>query len=300
MEPSEQLSLALAVVVLVLFLSYHVFMFALAAWSPNATVLGSTRRIRKLWVAGIMRTGDQILAVQSMRNWLMASSLAATVSVAVTFGITSFVSGLSKLSASADDYLGLPETVRGYKIVTLIVLQMLAFFCFVESMRYVNHVIFLINVRWDAPTLSAMGCDGALKIVERITPTTVARVLNTGNLFFTLGTRLMYLSVPCVMWFFGHWPMFAVGILLPPILSTLDFHLGMKLRRAAKRKNIKLKVGGDDDAVLHGAGQAAVDEARASSIPPTPPPKDMPQGREGWSSIALLGRWRRGGSDRSE
>ncbi|KXS15515.1 DUF599-domain-containing protein [Gonapodya prolifera JEL478] len=240
MDASEIVSIILVAIVLAFFIVYHAFFLRMSVKRPYSTVLGLTRQTRHLWVTGIMRTGDQILAVQSLRNQLLSSSLTSAVSVAITFGVTTFVSGLSKLNDNADTYLGLPATVRGYKVVMLIVIQMLAFFCFMQCNRYLNHVIFLVNVRWDEATLQEM--DGkSLVIVRQVTPGLVGRVLNTGNLFFTIGVRLLYLSVPVVMWLFGHWFMFGTGILLPPILYIMDFGSARRLAYRAKKRSIPLQ-----------------------------------------------------------
>ncbi|KAJ3339351.1 hypothetical protein HDU93_008356 [Gonapodya sp. JEL0774] len=156
------------------------------------------------------------------------------------FSVTTFVSGLSKLNQSADDYLGLPQTVRGYKVIAIIAIESLAFFCFVESMRYSNHVVFLVNVRWDDNMLQEMGSQAG-HMMRRVTPPLVARIFNTSNLFLTIGTRLMYLSIPAVMWLFGRWFMFGTGLFMLPLIAYLDFGVNISMARAARRRHMKLK-----------------------------------------------------------
>ena len=66
-----------------------------------------------------------------------------------------------------------------------------AFFCFSLAVRLYNHVGYLINAGGD-PRLSP-------------TPAFVARLLNRGGRYYSLGMRAYYLSVPLVFWLFGPW-----------------------------------------------------------------------------------------------
>lgn len=105
--------------------------------------MGVTRANRRVWAASLMQPANspsnmqQIVAVHTLRNWNMSNTTLASASVAITFGMTSWVTALSK--ASAEDvlnFLGVSGSLDQYKIVIIIFVYMGAFFSFTQSMRY--------------------------------------------------------------------------------------------------------------------------------------------------------------------
>jgi len=54
----------------------------------------------------------------------------------------------------------------------------------------------------------------SVMVVNRVTPTLVARLMNFGAGFYWLGFRFFYLGLPFLMWLFSHWAMFGTGLLL--------------------------------------------------------------------------------------
>jgi hypothetical protein len=58
-------------------------------------------------------------------------------------------------------------------------------------------------------------------VVNRVTPTLVARIMNFGAAFYWLGLRFFYLGLPFLMWLFNHWAMLITGIFL--IVAMLWF-----------------------------------------------------------------------------
>ena len=48
---------------------YHLFFYFRVRTKPASTVIGVTRRARKMWVEVILAKKDGILAVQTFRNW---------------------------------------------------------------------------------------------------------------------------------------------------------------------------------------------------------------------------------------
>ncbi|MCJ7594770.1 MAG: DUF599 domain-containing protein, partial [Desulfobacterales bacterium] len=68
---------------------YHVYLIFKVKTAPMATSIGLTNHLRREWVETIMKGSRDILAVQTLRNWVMASSLLASTAILIGLGITS-------------------------------------------------------------------------------------------------------------------------------------------------------------------------------------------------------------------
>lgn len=249
-------SLILGSIIVFVLLLYHAYLFYRVKTAPSMTVLGTTRAVRRIWTAELMTPGSslqQITAVHTLRNWNLSNAMMASASVAITFGMTSWVTALSK--ATAEDvlnFLGGSASLDEYKIVILIYVYMAAFFSFTQSMRYLSmlsmepllryfkltqslsdHVEFMVSpaltdddIKYLASgSTSEAHLEKTMHTIKRLQPNPVsaARILNLGGAWFTAGMRFVYLSFPVIMWFFSDWVFFASGLILVPALYWLDF-----------------------------------------------------------------------------
>ncbi|KAK4580710.1 hypothetical protein RGQ29_024387 [Quercus rubra] len=137
-----------------------------------------------------------VLSVQTIRNNIMASTLLAT--TAITLHDTS-----SKLV-----YGNKTSILPSIKCFSILICFLVAFLCNVQSIRYYAHVSFLVTV----PTWK----DNNPSIEY------VARNLNRGSLFWSLGLRAFYMSFPLFLWIFGPIPMFTSCCIMTFILYFLD------------------------------------------------------------------------------
>ncbi|KAJ3080384.1 hypothetical protein HDU99_008526, partial [Rhizoclosmatium hyalinum] len=291
----------------------------------------------KVWVAAIMRGQNKdILAVQSLRNLIMASSILASTCVAIIFG---FIGKLLIGCPSMLTYLGAaflatvvshPESVAtngnplgsqfgfaldqlfGTKVMMLLIVFCVAFFCFAQSMRFYNHVGLVINInisieeledafrlkeshlpdeeddhgrfsedhsthvdisdsrkgrspikarphtdeitreraesKRSFSNLDALNVRDASPLkrfstVDKHSDTQhrrdrhlnahsraanvefVARMLNRGSMFYTLGMRGYYISFPVMGYLWGPWALLLTTLLLVFILRIVDFNL---------------------------------------------------------------------------
>jgi uncharacterized membrane protein len=184
---------------------------------PNSSIIAVNSLARRLWVDGVMRgEGKEIVAVQSLRNFLMVGiMMASTASVLVIGTLT--------LSGQADNitrswhvlaFLGshAPE-LWIVKVMCLLADFLTAFFAFAMSIRLANQVLFMINVpeslREGAPQFS---------------PERVSDRLNSAGHMVAVGMRAYLFSIPLVFWLFG--PVFLVlatiGLVL--VLDRIDSH----------------------------------------------------------------------------
>lgn len=98
----------------------------------------------------------------------------------------------------------------GFKYLTLIACFVFSFFSYAQSVRYINHVNFLVNI----PLQEAMAI--------RISPEYVSNVLAKGCNFFTAGTRGFYFAFPLILWLFSPIAVLFSCILGVPVLYYLD------------------------------------------------------------------------------
>lgn len=138
----------------------------------------------------------------------MGSTLMATTAILLSSGVAAFLASSYDVKKPLNTSLFGLES-GGYLIVTYLALLMgflFAFLCYVQSVRYTNHVNFIINI----------------PIQGQFTPDYTADVLERAANFYTIGTRTMYMSIPLLLWLFGPLPFFLSTLFLIPIWYWLD------------------------------------------------------------------------------
>jgi uncharacterized membrane protein len=140
----------------------------------------------------------------------MASTLLATTAITLSSLISVFVSSTSKSSDTSSRlvYGNKTPLLSSIKYFSIMICFLVAFLCNVQSIRYYAHVSFLATV----PTWK----DNKQSIEY------VARNLNRGSFFWSLGLRAFYMSFPLFLWIFGPIPMFACCCIMTFILYFLD------------------------------------------------------------------------------
>lgn len=195
----------------VLFLIYHLHYYFQVKQFPMQTAIGITRYLRTFWVETIMEQKRDILAVQTLRNWVMASSFLASTSILIGLGMLSYIfqhKSITELPFNFDLIMTNLANINVLKILILFLIFSFAFFNFALSIRYYNHVNFMINV--------PLGRD------EMVTVGYVTTTLNLGMIHYTLGMRAYYLSGPFFLWLFGPVWMFLGSILVLIVLYKID------------------------------------------------------------------------------
>jgi uncharacterized membrane protein len=142
-----------------------------------------------------------VLAVQTIRNNIMASTVLATVALTLCSLISVVVS--TTLTSSSSE-----TTFSSVKYFSILLCFLVAFLCNVQSIRYFAHISFMVT----APTLK-----DKKESIEY-----VARNLNRGSFFWSLGLRAYYVSFPLFLWIFGPIHMFVCCCIMSFILYFLD------------------------------------------------------------------------------
>ncbi|MBF0170950.1 MAG: DUF599 domain-containing protein [Nitrospinae bacterium] len=185
MELSEEIIAAVSFGALV---AYHLHLTWRIRTAPLTVTMGLARRIRSLWVHTLMAGKLDILAIQTLRNWTMGATFLASASILL--GLGAFNLALS--AGQNGDLSTLPHSYWMVKLGALGIDFFASFFCFTISVRYFNHVGMMINV------LDTEGEAG-------FPPEAVQSILERGAVSYSVGMRLLYLTIPLVMWMFGPW-----------------------------------------------------------------------------------------------
>jgi uncharacterized membrane protein len=179
--------------------------------TPLQTYRGVTRHLRRVWVESIIADKRDILSVQTLRNWIMASSFLASTAMIIGLGLLSFLfrpDHFSEIPFDPAFIFTRMKTLFMVKLMFLMVHFFFAFFSFTLSIRYLNQINFMINV--------PVECDPLLS------PELIANTLDTGMVHYTLGMRAFYLSVVATLWLFGPVWMFLGSLVLVFVLYKLD------------------------------------------------------------------------------
>jgi uncharacterized membrane protein len=207
----EYTEIGLTLISLGVLFIYHLQLYRQVRNSPLTTAIGLTNHARHAWVQNIVDKKRDILAVQTLRNWVMASTFLASTAILISLGLvaSAFRTEITSSATQALNVFGHPsETLWIIKLFVLSSLFFYAFFNFTLSIRYYNHASLLINVPQDLEPSSSVDA--------------VALILNHGALHYTLGMRGFYLAIPLGLWLFGPFWMFGGSALTVFVLYRLD------------------------------------------------------------------------------
>jgi uncharacterized membrane protein len=178
--------LAAIVFIAVAFVAHRVFQRRRARLSPAATLQGQQAMIRALWVAEVLRSGNGILGVQTLRNALMVSIFLASNTMFLVLGTLT----LTAQGRLAETWTLLdPGAVRSAalahaKLLLLLLTLLVAFFCFLNALRLFLHASVRIGTTAAAP--------------EHVTD-----VIDVAWSYQGFGVRCYYFAVPLLFWLFG-------------------------------------------------------------------------------------------------
>lgn len=193
--------------------AYYGFLNMKVRTNPTYTIHGVNALARSLWVEHIMRTPSKdIMAVQTMRNFIMGSSLMASTAALLIIG-TLTLSGQAENIAQSWHVLSLKGSFSTelwiIKVMFLLLDFIVAFFAFAMSVRLANHVVFMVNV----PEHGAH---------HNLSPRAVARRLHRAGNMFAVGMRAFFFAVPLVFWLFGPYFLMLSSVGLVVALYHLD------------------------------------------------------------------------------
>uniref|UniRef100_K4BHX7 DUF599 domain-containing protein n=1 Tax=Solanum lycopersicum TaxID=4081 RepID=K4BHX7_SOLLC len=190
---------------LLIMAAYHLWLLQRILKHPTHTVIGINSINRRLWVLAMMEESPQngVLAVQTLRNNIMASTLLASTAIMLSSLIAVLMTGGSS-GRSVSFHVQLVFMFMGIRA---------SFACQLSFFQYC-HASILINVPYKKlDSSNSKHC---------VTVEYVGRTVNRGSYFWSLGLRAFYFSFPLFLWIFGPIPMFLCCIFLVVMLYFLD------------------------------------------------------------------------------
>ncbi|KAJ1688287.1 hypothetical protein LUZ63_019677 [Rhynchospora breviuscula] len=200
----NRLDLVLVPVALSVVIGYHLWLLHTIIHHPTRTVVGLIAIARKRWAAAIMADPEKnaILAVQTLRNNIMASTVLATTAITLVSLISVFMGATTNssplTSASMLIYGNKTHLLSSVKYFAISLCFISAFVCNVQAIRYYAHTSFLLGIPSFKNSLheeekgkEEEGNEGhkSNEFVEY-----VSMGLNRGSHFWLLGLRAFYLS----------------------------------------------------------------------------------------------------------
>ncbi|MEP7182762.1 MAG: DUF599 domain-containing protein [Betaproteobacteria bacterium] len=173
---------------------YYALLWRRARHDPHYTIHGVNETARTLWVHDVMGSrGKDVMAVQTLRNYVMAATFMASTSVLLIVG-TLTLSGQTESLARTWHAINIGGSGAAeawiVKVMCLLTDFIVAFFAFAMAIRLLNHVVFMINVS-----------DAAAQ--PGLAPREVAHRLIRAGHFYSVGMRAFFVAVPLVFWLFG-------------------------------------------------------------------------------------------------
>ncbi|KAJ4774733.1 hypothetical protein LUZ62_016328 [Rhynchospora pubera] len=220
----QELDCVLVPIGILALLGYHLWLLYRVVKHPSTTVIGINSMNRRLWVQFVMQDPAKygVLAVQSLRNNIMASTLLASTAIMLSSIIAILMTNNNGATTGGirGGALILGNTTQlglSVKCFSILVCFLLAFFLNLQSIRYYSHGSILINVPFSQLyTSDPLPAGPAAKYV--------ANVINRGSYFWSLGLRALYFSLPIFLWIFGPIPMLACCLMLVSVLYFLDVY----------------------------------------------------------------------------
>jgi uncharacterized membrane protein len=175
-------------------LAYYAFLSLRTHKQPGSSIHTLNAKVRKQWVAMIMKDGDKaVLAVQTLRNSVMAANFMASTAVILIIGVLNLSEKIAQwLVVKNPAFLDSNDStiLWQFKLGVLLLDFSIAFYCFSMAIRFFNHVGYMINLPADNVA------DG--KLINK-----TYAYLNRAGRFYTYGNRTFYLSLPIIFWFLG-------------------------------------------------------------------------------------------------
>jgi len=193
-------------------LVYQLYLKRRTRLDPASSAQDIMLMAREAWVYSVMQERRDILAVQTLRNSTMAASFMASTAILLIIGVLTLSAQGDKLSGTWHvlNFLGhVSAEMWLLKLLMMLFDLLFAFFSFSMSVRLFHHIGYLINVP-------------LTKGLEQSQPKHVVAQMNRAGIFYRIGMRSYYYTVPLLFWLFG--PLFLLGstVLLVFFLYHLD------------------------------------------------------------------------------
>jgi uncharacterized membrane protein len=168
------------------FVGYRMVQRGRARRVPGVTLQSQQAATRIEWVEEILRSGNGLLGVQTLRNAMMAALFFASNTMFLVMGALSLTAQqhLSEAWALLDPGAAQSQTLVQAKLLVLLLTLLFGFFCFISAIRLFAHASVSIGHKGSRPSIVVAQIDAAWS-------------------YQGLGVRCYYFAAPIVFWLFG-------------------------------------------------------------------------------------------------
>ncbi|XVF37609.1 hypothetical protein REPUB_Repub20aG0024200 [Reevesia pubescens] len=221
--------------------AYHIWLLHKIINHPTNTIIGVNAISRRFWVHSMMEDVGKngVLAVQTLRNNIMASTVLASTAIMLSSLIALLMTGGAGDKSALLDFGDKSKKAFSIKYFSILVCFMGVFLLNVQSIRYYSHASILINLPF-----KKMYSEQSHR---NLTAEYVATTVNRGSYFWSLGLRGFYFSLPLFLWIFGPIPMVVSCFALVFMLYFLDVNVEFGSAVGVSDEN---RDGNEDDAEL--------------------------------------------------
>ena len=202
-----------------LILFYYLYLKRRTRHMPDSSVHAVNAMIRERWVMMIMSSSKQeILAIQTLRNSVMAASFMATTAMLLIIGVLNLGDKIGQWTQKLPPLMlscQTPSELWLIKLGLLILSFAIAFYYFAMAIRFFNHVGYMINLPYNESTDDDLYQQ-------------TAAYLNRAGSYYAFGIRTFFFSLPIILWFFG------TGFL---ILATVSLIAGLAMLDNVPRRS---------------------------------------------------------------
>lgn len=194
---------------------YYILHAARGSKDPSYSIHYANEVARRAWIEHVMSNpGKDVMAVQTLRNFIMNGILMVSTSTLLIVG-TLTLSGQADTIARSWHAINLGGSHSAelwiFKIMCLLADFLLAFFAYAMAIRLANHVLFMVNLPREAQLL-----------LPALSPSEVAARFNRAGRLIAVGMRAYFFAIPLVFWLFGPLYMLAATLGVVALLSRLD------------------------------------------------------------------------------
>ncbi|KAJ8898866.1 hypothetical protein K2173_008175 [Erythroxylum novogranatense] len=194
-----------------LLVGYHTYLWHCLKNKPFKTTSGFNGSRRKLWLLD-MKEGDEkkgMLAVQSLRNTLMATVFIASIAIIVNLSVAALINNTYNASHLLNSTIFGSQSGKIYVLKFSLASAFLSvsFLCNSMALGYLTDANFLINASGEFSS----SADYTQTIFQR------------GFLLNFIGNRVLCISFPVLMWTFGPVPVALSSLALVFVSYQLDF-----------------------------------------------------------------------------
>ena len=197
---------------LMVFVIYELYLHRVIRHSLMKTARGAHALIRSKWVKSVMsRPGSEVLAIQTLRNSVMAASFMATTAV-LALSATLTLSGIGNQGNSLWELShakNIGFNIFAVKLLLLAGSFFISFLFMAMAVRFFNHAGYLITA------------EGSQDEVLRSQALAIAYLNRAGN-HYSFGLRAFFTCIPFLAGLFSTYLMLPGSVLLILVLHWFD------------------------------------------------------------------------------